>query len=88
MSVRMKLSHSKTASRRAHHKLCAPRLVSTETGVRRRHFVDTDTGMYRGKQIIIVGKPEVQKTAKKTKAATKKTEKKEVVAKKASPESK
>ena len=55
MSVRMKLTHSKTASRRAHHRAGSVPLVRTPTGTRRRHFVDPDTGMYRGKQIITVG---------------------------------
>lgn len=55
MSVRMKLTHSKTASRRAHHRAGVPRLVTTPSGVRRRHFADPETGMYRGKQIIAVG---------------------------------
>lgn len=76
MSVRMKLTHSKTASRRAHHHMGTPRLVATKTGVRRRHFVDPDTGMYRGKQIITIGKPEAVK-ATKTTAKAKKAEVKE-----------
>lgn len=62
MSVRMRLTHSKTGSRRAHHRKSTPRLVVTKTGVRRRHFVDPDTGMYRGKQIIAMG---VEKNDKK-----------------------
>lgn len=66
MSVRMKLTHSKTASRRAHHKKGAPHLVATKTGVRRRHFVDPDTGMYRGKQIITIG-DETPKTSSNNK---------------------
>ena len=66
MSVRMKLTHSKTANRRAHHKKDTPRLVATETGVRRRHFVDPDTGMYRGKQILGAVETKVETTAKKT----------------------
>jgi ribosomal protein L32 len=75
----MKLTHSKTGSRRAHHSMVAPRLVATKTGVRRRHFIDTDTGMYRGKQIITIGKVEAPKPVK---AKVAKTEKKD--AKKAS----
>ena len=64
MSVRMKLTHSKTASRRAHHRAGTPRLVTTPNGTRRRHFVDPATGMYRGKQIILkkVKKEELQET--------------------------
>ncbi len=74
MSVRMKLTHSKTASRRAHHRAGVPSLVKTTTGVRRRHFVDPETGMYRGKQIIAVGNstPEpAPKAAKRSKAPQK-----------------
>jgi ribosomal protein L32 len=80
MSVRMKLTHSKTASRRAHHKKGTPHLVATKTGVRRRHFVDTDTGMYRGKQIITIGKKVDDKavaSAKPKKAEKKGTTSKE-----------
>ena len=72
MSVRMKLTHGKTASRRAHHKKSAPQLVKTETGVRRRHFADLDTGMYRGKQILNQGK---HKQVKKESAKVSKEEK-------------
>ena len=78
MSVRMKLTHSKTASRRAHHRAGRPRLVATPSGTRRRHFVDPNTGMYRGKQIIAVGTNEsetVKKPAEKKKAAPAKKEK-------------
>ena len=75
MSVRMKLSHSKTASRRAHHRAGVPRLVATPSGHRRRHFVDPTTGMYRGKQIIAVGATEVvsKKETKKAAAEQKET---------------
>ncbi|HCC04943.1 TPA: 50S ribosomal protein L32 [Patescibacteria group bacterium] len=86
MSVRMKLSHSKTASRRAHHHMGTPRLVATKTGVRRRHFVDPDTGMYRGKSIITIGKPEVVKATKGSKV--KKAPAKEKATKNASVEKK
>jgi len=75
MSVRMKLTHSKTASRRAHHRAGVPAMVKTASGVRRRHFMDPATGMYRGKEIIAVGKDVVEtptkKTAPKKKEATK-----------------
>lgn len=90
MSVRMKLSHSKTASRRAHHHTGAPHLVATKTGVRRRHFIDPDTGMYRGKQLITIGQPE-KEVSVKTKAKeskVKKAEKKEKDTKAASKEAK
>lgn len=82
MSVRMKLTHSKTASRRAHHRKGVPSLVATKTGVRRRHFVDADTGMYRGKQIILIGKPQAAKTAKKEKKEKQQTSKEVNVEKK------
>jgi len=82
MSVRMKLTHSKTASRRAHHNKGTPRLVATKTGVRRRHFADPDTGMYRGKQIIAVGGAE--KVTTKKAPAKKKPVKKVADTKKAS----
>ena len=68
MSVRMKLTRSKTASRRAHHRAGVPRLVTTPSGHRRRHFVDPTTGMYRGKQIITVGAVD---TVSKKKGTTK-----------------
>jgi ribosomal protein L32 len=76
----MKLSHSKTASRRSHHHRSAPLLVATKTGVRRRHFIDPDTGMYRGKQIITIGQSEKEKSAVKSKKSTKTKEEKEVMA--------
>ena len=72
MSVRMKLTHSKTSSRRAHHRIGVPRLVKTAAGVRRRHFVDPATGMYRGKQIIAVGSADEQKSTKVAKKEVKK----------------
>lgn len=79
MSVRMKLTHSKTASRRAHHRAGIPRIIHTATGVRLKHFMDTETGMYRGKQIMTVGKVEkpvvAEKVAKpEAKKGKKKTE--------------
>jgi ribosomal protein L32 len=52
MSVRMKLTHSKTGSRRSHHRAKTATLVRSENGVHRRHFIDPVTGMYRGKQIL------------------------------------
>jgi ribosomal protein L32 len=75
MSVRMKLTSSKTGSRRAHHRAGVPRLVATPTGHRRRHFVDPTTGMYRGKQIITIGSAQVvsAKEAKKTAVAEEKS---------------
>ncbi len=52
MSVRMKLSHAKTRSRRAHHHAAAPTISGAGTAARLRHHVDLSTGMYRGKQIL------------------------------------
>ncbi len=75
MSVRMKLTHSKTASRRAHHRAGTPRLVKTPSGSRRRHFMDPATGMYRGKQIIAMGENTPAGTPKKSANKTEATEK-------------
>jgi len=73
----MKLTHSKTASRRAHHRAGAPRLVATQSGARRRHFVDPATGMYRGRQIITVGEDQAKHSKKKVAAKDTTAEKKE-----------
>ncbi len=82
MSVRMRLTHSKTGSRRAHHRKSTPHLVQTKTGVRRRHFVDPDTGIYRGKQIIVMGGTESgKKDVKSVKKDKKESEVKKPVAK-------
>lgn len=78
----MKITHSKTGSRRSHHHLDAVAVVKTATGVRRMHYVDPVTGMYRGKQIIAVqgksvapvkkaGKKVVKEKAPAAKKATK-----------------
>ena len=59
MSVRMKITRNKTGGRRSQLGLKAPRLSrDTKTGnVHIRHFMDPETGMYRGKQVIdIAGK--------------------------------
>ncbi len=64
MSSRTQLTHGKTGSRRSHHRISVPHLVKTKTGVRRRHFVDPDTGMYRGKQILTIGNTKNNKPAK------------------------
>ncbi len=77
MSVRMKITHSKTASRRSHHHASIATVVKTETGVRRKHFVDPVTGMYRGKQILALAKA----PAKVAKTTKKKSVKKEAVTK-------
>ena len=81
MSVRMHISHSKTASRRAHDSLKITGLTKTASGgTRRRHFVDPETGMYRGKQVMPAKKgakaaPAPKKKAASSKKATKAAEK-------------
>lgn len=73
MSVRMKLTKSKTGSRRAHHRVEGKHLVKTPSGTRRRHFADPDTGMYRGKDVATKAGA-LKKAARKAVVATKKTE--------------
>lgn len=67
MSVRMKLTRSKTGSRRAHHSLKAERLVKTPAGARLRHFADPDTGMYRGKKLFETATESAAKSARSSK---------------------
>lgn len=74
MSVRMHISHSKTASRRSHHRVTVTGITKTATGTRRRHFVDPETGMYRGKQVLPVKKG-AAKAAPAKKASAKKAAK-------------
>jgi len=86
MSVRMKMTRSKTGNRRAHQRARSPRLSKdTESGnVHLRHFVDPKTGMYRGKQILAVAsdtKEDALKEAKTDKKATETKAKKSPVAK-------
>lgn len=64
MSVRMKLTHSKTGSRRAHHGAQLTRVQGTGVGARVRHRVDPSTGMYRGKQILADKAASAKKAAK------------------------
>ncbi len=74
MSVRMKVTHAKTANRRSHHAVGKVHTTTTPSGgVRRRHFVDPLTGMYRGKQIFT---PASQKGVKAVVAPKTKTAKK------------
>lgn len=85
MSVRMRMTKSKTGNRRAHHGATAPRVVrDKETGqLGRRHFMSPD-GTYRGRVVkksavkAVAKKAEVVNDAKEkaTKKVTKKTEKK------------
>ena len=52
MTVRMKHTHSKAASRKAHHRVASP-VVSQVSGVaHKRHFADA-SGMYRGKHVVM-----------------------------------
>jgi large subunit ribosomal protein L32 len=50
----MRITKGKTGSRRSHHGLSAPRLShDKETdSTHKRHHVDLETGMYRGKKIF------------------------------------
>lgn len=78
MSVRMKITHSKTAGRRSHHRAVTFRAVATADGVHRRHFMDPTTGMYRGKRIIVAEKAAKAESAPvKKRAAEKKAGKTE-----------
>jgi ribosomal protein L32 len=74
MSVRMKITHSKTASRRSHHHASVATVVKTDTGVRRKHFMDPVTGMYRGKQILSVAQAPVKVAKTTKKKSVKKTD--------------
>ncbi len=78
MSVRMKITSSKTRSRRSHHALASPTLTKTESGVRRRHFADPATGMYRGRAVGAKARaqfsPKTPSSSKKAKIASKKGE--------------
>lgn len=75
MSVRMKLTKSKTGSRRAHHRVEGKHLVKTPSGgTRRRHFADPDTGMYRGKDVATKAGALKKAARKAVVAATKKAE--------------
>jgi ribosomal protein L32 len=70
MSVRMKLSHAKTGSRRAHHRTTTKTLTKSEGVSRVRHHVDLETGMYRGKQILKTAKVATSKADTKAKKET------------------
>lgn len=85
MSVRMHISHSKTGSRRAHHRAIQATVVPTPSGARRRHFADAETGTYRGKQIFSPKGASVAKAVVATKSvkAAKKAPTTKTVAKKA-----
>ncbi len=70
MSVRMRITSSKTRSRRSHHKTDGPTLTVESGVVRRRHFANPETGEYRGKQVLFKAAP--------TSSATKKEVKKDI----------
>lgn len=50
----MRITRGKTGSRRSHHGLDAPRLSHDKetNSTHKRHHVDLETGMYRGKKIF------------------------------------
>lgn len=50
-------SRTKRDMRRSHDALQPLPLVKTATGLRRSHFVDPDTGQYRGRQVIAPKEP-------------------------------
>jgi large subunit ribosomal protein L32 len=54
MSVRMRITHGKTGSRRSHHKLEPPRLsrCGNCSAMHKRHNACLACGQYRGKMII------------------------------------
>lgn len=86
MSVRMRMTSSKVGSRRAHHQATTPRVVrDKETGkLGRRHFMDPETGLYRGNQ---VKKLKRQATKAETKdGGDEKTKKEETTKAKDTPE--
>jgi ribosomal protein L32 len=60
----MKLTHSKTGSRRAHHRTATTSVTKSPAGARLRHHVDLETGMYRGKQILGTTKQPAKTEAK------------------------
>lgn len=70
MVIRMKATRSKIGQRRSHKRVMKPTLVKDkETGaLRRRHFADPKSGMYRGRQVL--AKPLAH--GKKPSATTKK----------------
>jgi ribosomal protein L32 len=65
MVIRMRHTRAHTKNRRSHHALKANAITTDEKTKTSslRHRVDTETGMYRGRQVIDV----VKKVAKKVK---------------------
>lgn len=73
MVIRMKATRSKIGQRRSHKRITNPTLVKDKGSgaLRRRHFADPITGVYRGKDIFkkaptVKATPQ-KPTAKKTK---------------------
>jgi len=64
MVIRMRHTRAHTGNRRSHHALKANTIVTDEkTGNSHlRHRASTDTGMYRGRQVIDVVKQVTKKT--------------------------
>ncbi len=56
MSVRMRHTRAHSGNRRSHHALKGPRLTrdNKTNSIHLRHRVDTNTGMYRGRQVMDV----------------------------------
>lgn len=68
MSIRSKVTSSKSRARRSHHKVSEPALTTDEKGnVHLRHRVSPTTGMYKGRQVLDVEK-KIVKNAEKKKA--------------------
>lgn len=67
MVIRMRHTRAHTKNRRSHHALSA-NAINIDTATKTsslRHRVNTETGMYRGRQVIDVVKKTAKKTAKK-----------------------
>ncbi len=66
MGSRMRINKSARDNRRSQIKVIEPRTtVDTETGsIHLRHRVDMKTGMYRGRQVINVGKQAAKQAAR------------------------
>lgn len=65
MSIRSKVTSSKSRARRSHHRITSPAITKDEKGgVHLRHRVSPTTGMYKGKQVLDVSKKAVKKAEK------------------------
>lgn len=84
MSVRMKVTRAKTGARRAHHRAGSQALaLDKETGLTYpRHFMNPETGEYRGKSMLKAKKKaSVQVAKEEKKESTKKSTAKKAAAK-------